>query len=398
MSIDVAWVSRHAMERYRLHFPEATATDLIAAVAVSLPLSAHLADALAGRRRRPGPTDGEQRLLHPAGSGVFVMCAVDDQPERMFVKTYLRLDGQEQRRMARGWFLDPVLLLRRAFELGFDAARAPDAPPLAVQASEAHINALVEMAPLLGAPAMGTVPEEETTRHIAVSADPYPEGGAAEWFALAGDVAKRVLADFASAHHGFRPDLHHWLPIGSDALLDLLAEPHIRDQEVQLGWTEPSGFAAMLVRPDSHDPEQKISVVSIPKRLRERVVGGEIAPVSDTGEAETEKIIAVPPDTAELAWANHLQVRSWGARARREAEASGLGVIPPAWLSELDPIDPNELREMLPRLGWRLGPDATYGALRAGNTVLLIRQTEGADSATVVRCTVLSHTSESEPI
>ena len=39
--------------------------------------------------------------------------------------------------MARGWFLEPLQILRKAFELGFQAAQAPDAMPLAVQASAA---------------------------------------------------------------------------------------------------------------------------------------------------------------------------------------------------------------------------------------------------------------------
>ena len=72
VSVDVAWVSKHAMERYRLHFPEAVATDVMAAIELSITLPTHLADALAGRRRRTAPVEGEERLLHPAGTGVFV--------------------------------------------------------------------------------------------------------------------------------------------------------------------------------------------------------------------------------------------------------------------------------------------------------------------------------------
>ena len=106
MGVDVAWVSHHAMERYRRHFPDAVATDVMAATALSIPLSRQLADALAGRRSRPGELEGEARLLHPAGSGIFVLCAPREQPDRMYVKTYLRLDGVEQRRMAFGGIQD----------------------------------------------------------------------------------------------------------------------------------------------------------------------------------------------------------------------------------------------------------------------------------------------------
>ena len=70
VSVDVAWVSKHAMERYRLHFPEAVATDVMAAIELSITLPTHLADALAGRRRRTSPVEGEERLLHPAGTGM----------------------------------------------------------------------------------------------------------------------------------------------------------------------------------------------------------------------------------------------------------------------------------------------------------------------------------------
>jgi len=392
VSVDVAWVSKHAMERYRLHFPEAVATDVVAAIALSLPMPAHLADALAGRRRRPGPVEGEARMLHPAGTGVFVLCALREDPGRMYVKTYLRLDGAEQRRMARGWFLEPLQILRKAFELGFAAAREPDAPPLPVQASEAALDALVALAPSLGAPALGTAYEEQATVRIqAVS-----ELDAAEVFAEAGEVARRVLSDFATAHPGFRSDLRQWVELDADGLAALVGEPHIREQGVRRGWVEPSGLAALLFRPEDIDLHKRIAVVSVPRRLRTLLVGDLVPPLPDpTLEAVTEKISPIaPPDASQLTWASELRVRSWGARARREAEAAGIGVIPPAWLGELESIDPAELTFLLPQLGWRLGPSATYGALRAGNTVLLVRRADSAEAATVVRCAVVTESSE----
>jgi len=384
--LDVAWVSKHAMERYRLHFPEAVATDVIAAIDLSLPLPAHLADALAGRRRRPGPVEGEARLLHPAGTGVFVLCALREEPERMYVKTYLRLDGSEQRRMARGWFLEPIQVLRKAFELGYAAARASDAPPLAVQASKAALEDLVSLAPSLGAPALGTAYEEQATVRIQAVAPV----DAAEVYASAGDVARRVLADFSTAHPGFQEDLRQWIALGGDALGVLLSEPHIHEDGVQRGWVEPSGVAALLFRPAEAEVNKKVSVVSVPRRLRTELVGELPSLLLDVGgEDLTEAVRPVAsPDAAQLINASELRVRSWGARARREAESAGIGVIPPAWLGELEAIDPIELAGILPGLGWRLGPSAVYGALRAGSTILLVRRAESADAATVVRCAV----------
>ncbi|HCH64139.1 MAG TPA: hypothetical protein DFR83_15150, partial [Deltaproteobacteria bacterium] len=249
MSVDVAWVSKHAMERYGLHFPEAVATDVMAAIELSLPLPANLSDALAGRRRRTAPLEGEVRLLHPAGTGVFVLCALREDPDKMYVKTYLRLDGAEQRRMARGWFLEPLQILRKAFELGFDAAKSPDSPPLAVQASAAALESLVQLAPRLGAPVLGTAYEEEATVRI----QPVGPMDAADVLNEADDVAHRVLSDFTAAHHGFRTDLRQWIELDADGLGALVAEPHIREQGVERGWVEPGGLAALLFRPTESD-------------------------------------------------------------------------------------------------------------------------------------------------
>lgn len=387
MSLDVAWVSHHAMERYRRHFPEAVATDLMAAVLLSMPLSKQLADGLAGRKSRPGDLEGEARLLHPAGSGIFVLCALRETPERMYVKTYLRLDGAEQRRMARGWFLEPAKVLREAFEMGFRAAQAPDAPPMAVQASEAHLAALVAMAPRLGAPALGTVYEEEATARVAVVS---PSSGALDSalvFASAGERTQRVFQDFASGHIGFRTDVGAWPRMANDLLQRLLDEPHIQPQGVQAGWMEPAGRAAMLFRPDVLDEELRVTLVSVPRRLRVLFAGGAV--LSDpTTELETERIVPVVDPNVQLKWASKMSIRSWGARARREAVAAGLGVIPAGWLGELESIDPDELRDLVPLLGWRLDPRAIYGALRSGEAVLLIRQSSDSEAATVVRCAV----------
>jgi len=384
VSVDVAWVSKHAMERYRLHFPEAVATDVLAAIELSVSLPPHLADALAGRRRRPGPIEGEARLLHPAGTGVFVLCALREEPERMYVKTYLRLDGVEQRRMARGWFLEPLQILRKAFELGFNAAQSPEAPPLAVQASAASVDALVKLAPKLGAPVLGTAYEEQATVRI----QPVGPVDAAEVFTHADDVARRVLADFSVAHLGFRTDLRQWIELDAEGLGALVAEPHVREQAVERGWVEPSGLAALVYRPTELDEARRVSVVSVPRRLRVVLVGElGTTSVEPVHEPPTESIAYVEhPESATLAWASELRVRSWGARARREAETAGIGVIPAAWLGELEAVDPDELVGLLPKMGWRLGPSATYGALRAGATVLLVRRAESAEAATVVRC------------
>lgn len=334
-------------------------------------------------------------MLHPAGSGVFVLCALREDPDKMYVKTYLRLDGAEQRRMARGWFLEPIEILRKAFELGFNAAKDPSSPPLAVQASGAAMDALVKLAPRLGAPVLGTAYEEQATVRI----QPVGPMDAAEVLNQADDVARRVLADFTAAHHGFRTDLRQWIELDSDALSILLAEPHIREQSVERGWVEPSGLAALLYRPSETDDAKRVSVVSVPRRLRVDLVGEQATvQLEPTFEAPTEALSPVEvPETSTLTWASELRVRSWGARARREAESAGIGVIPAAWLGELESVDPAELERMLPVLGWRLGPAASYGALRAGKTILLVRRAESAEAATVVRCASWPGASDDEP-
>jgi len=388
VGVDVAWVSHHAMERYRRHFPEAVATDVMAATSLSIPLSKQLADALAGRRSRPGELEGEARLLHPAGSGIFVLCALREQPDRMYVKTYLRLDGAEQRRMARGWFLEPTQVLREAFELGYRAAQAPDAPPMAVQASEAHLDALVALAPRLGAPALGTIREEETsTRVVVVQEEDTLEP--AMVFASATERTQRVFQDFVSGHVGFRSDVGSWGRMSTTVLGRFLEEPHVQGQGVQAAWLEPAGRAAMLLRPDVADDDQRVTIVSVPRRLRMALAGGTALP-DPMAEVETERIVPVVDPDVELVWASELAIRSWGARARREAEAAGVGVIPAGWLGELESMDPTELRDLVPLLGWRLDPRAVYGALRSGEAILLVRRPPDAESATVVRCAVLT--------
>lgn len=387
MSLDIAWVSHHAMERYRRHFPDAVATDLMSAAMLSIPLSKQLADGLAGRKSRPGELEGEARLLHPAGSGIFVLCALREAPERMYVKTYLRLDGSEQRRMARGWFLEPAKVLREAFEMGFRAAQAPDAPPMAVQASEAHLGALVALAPRLGAPALGTVYEEEASARVAVVNQSGGAFDSALVFASAGERTQRVFQDFSSGHVGFRTDVGSWGRMSAEVLQQFLEEPHVQPEGVQAAWLEPAGRAAMLYRPAVLDEELRVTLVSVPRRLRLILATGATLP-DPIAEMETERIVPVVDPDVQLEWASKMSIRSWGPRARREAEAAGVGVIPAGWLGELDSVDPDELRELVPMLGWRLDPRAVYGALRSGEAILLVRHPPDAEAATVVRCAV----------
>ena len=280
MGVDVAWVSHHAMERYRRHFPEAVATDVMAATSLSIPLSKQLADALAGRRSRPGELEGEARLLHPAGSGIFVLCALREQPDRMYVKTYLRLDGAEQRRMARGWFLEPTQVLREAFELGYRAAQAPDAPPMAVQASEAHLDALVALAPRLGAPALGTIREEETsTRVVVVQEEDTLEP--AMVFASATERTQRVFQDFVSGHVGFRSDVGSWGRMSTTVLGRFLEEPHVQGQGVQV-------LAAHLS--DTAIPYREVDYTK-PTAL---LLGTEKFGVSDEAAAAVDQHVIIP--------------------------------------------------------------------------------------------------------
>ena len=79
-----AGISRHALDRYRLHEPTATLTDLESALADGAPVARELALALLGRR--PGAcAPGDSFVVEPGGRGLFVVTDADAIP------TYLRL-------------------------------------------------------------------------------------------------------------------------------------------------------------------------------------------------------------------------------------------------------------------------------------------------------------------
>ena len=150
MTTRPASASRHAVERYRLHHAAATADDVCTAAQLSVPISTGQAYALTGRSAPLPGVDPADHRLHPDGTGIFVLVPLQESGG-LYVHTYLRLDGAEQRRLARTWFLDPIPLLRTAFEMGFVAARAPGAPEIAERASELAGPALASLAPHLAA-------------------------------------------------------------------------------------------------------------------------------------------------------------------------------------------------------------------------------------------------------
>ena len=119
--------SRHAVERYQLHFPEADTRDVLTAAQLALPIPSEAAHALLGRPSAR-PSEENEHRLHLEGAGVFVLSRLPER-DHSYIITYLRLDGAEQRRIAREWFLQPLQALRAAFELGVEAARGrPPAP------------------------------------------------------------------------------------------------------------------------------------------------------------------------------------------------------------------------------------------------------------------------------
>jgi len=255
------------VERYRQHHPDATGDDVCTAAQLSLPMTTEQAYALTGR---PPPAPGADRAdhrLHPDGTGIFVLVPLQESGE-LYVGTYLRLDGAEQRRLARAWFLDTLPLLRSAFEMGFRAAREPGAPQIAERASEAARHALAALAPRLAV--------------------------------AAGDARAQ-------------------------------------------------------------------------------------APVAPRSAPPAPKAVTVPPDV-HLEAAHGWRITGWGTRAKQDAAAAGLSEIPAQYLTELEVMTPAALAEVVAAAGWVLHAKGSYGGLRTGAQVLLLRRMGPADPATVIRC------------
>ena len=330
MPPDIASASRHAVERYRLHYPAAQGRDLLAAVALSLPISQEIARALVGRALSTSGGTTDEYRLHPEGRGIFVLCPVAITPSQSFVRTYLRLDTYEQQRMAQAWFLEPVQLLRQSFELGFETARRDDAPALAMQASEAALVHLSALAPRLASPpAPAPAPIIAPARAATPSKTSSPPRASSppteEHHTVAGPAGLRlsisprvqeILDWFAASHPSFMVELTRWqvLPPQSVALVQSFS--HVPSMPVCGGLLEPGAQAVALLAAQG-DTTEVLSLTNVPRKQRAALLDAVQSGVLLPPSAPTPT--ATPRAAAELV--PRLAVSYWSQTARQEAEA-----------------------------------------------------------------------------
>jgi hypothetical protein len=365
--LEVISVSRHAQQRYRIQHPDALISDIFFAVHRAIPVDMALSFALAGRQPRSVDDSYEEHRLHVTGCGVFVICALPEEG-RGFVKTYLRF-GEKQQQLARSWFLDPLKPLLRAFELGFDAARAPGAPALAAQAVDASGEALTALSARLVAP---PVPERPPVRR------PTPDS----WPTSFSPAAVQQLLAHQRIYSDLEISLKKWQPMEAELLDALLAYSHIPPIPCVGGYVEPLGrIAALLVETD--DGPQVATAITVPLALRDALP---VDPSVLPSEPDAEP---TPLSEVIVVEASELTVSSWSPRAVREASEQGFAHVPVAWITQLSPVEAEQVRQLAVALRWTLQAGSTYAARRSREHVLLLRRAEDAPSSTVVRCSRL---------
>lgn len=210
----------HALERYRENDPLADRGDVVRAAALSLPVPPDAARILVGRAwQEDRPVDHWPRL-HPEGAGLFVLCN-HREGNGISIVTFLRFHSASQRELAVRWLLRPADLLREAFEAGFEAARSPGAPALAVSASERWLEGILPELPRLAS-------------HVAERT--RAEGPAPSW-------PRRV--------HGLQQEA--WTPPALEQKLALEeADPRLIEDVRRWGWLDVEGrrlVAAGLAAP-----------------------------------------------------------------------------------------------------------------------------------------------------
>lgn len=387
--------SRHALERFRLHHPEATSADAVTAASLALPIDAALAHAVTGRPRAAAAGDDvAEHRLHPEGTGLFVVCPLPALPGRGYVRTYLRLGHGAQQSMVRAWLLDPLPALREAFLLGFRAAQAGAAQASPQQAYLDHAPALLRLGPsargladLEAGPPPGPAAERASDRATPPTPRrrPLPPVVGVE----ADDAVRRHLGWFAEHHPDFEIDVRRWLPLPPAAarLLGPQMDGYALGRDEAL-WLEPRACAAGLMEEAPDAPPRLLRLVTVPRAHRPALLAGEVPPppAAPLSPASSPPPPAPPPASDPTFVApDAVRVRAWTPVALREAAACALHPFEPQWLDLLDPVPPARVAELAARLGWRLRPDLLYAARTTSTHVLLIGG-RSADLCSVLRC------------
>lgn len=413
--LNIISATRHAQDRYQIHYPDAAWTDVLAAARLSLPMEPHVAFSLAGRRVPATLEPGQEFRLHPLATGVFVICQREEDPTTGYVRTYLRLYGKEQREFAIRMLLDPVVVLKEAFELGFREGRRAEGPPTALQASEQNLPALVALAPRFA---------EEIHRHRTAadqpltalsllpgdSPDPSPAATPTIEITEVGLIPKplptwaeqlstnflqRVVA-LRRSNPKVNLDLTSWQPL-PPAMLPRL-HPHFPSEIGQASavFLEPSGFH-IAVLPGG---DELARLYSVPKACREAVIRASRAgaPSPSTPHASPS---APAPAVAETSASSHpapegvaqavfvapqdLDVESWEPKALREAAVLGFDTFPVQWIDQLTPCTPEEGHAIALRQQWSLQETGRYAVYRSQEVALLIGEDNGRRAATILR-------------
>lgn len=382
----IGGATRHALDRFREHFPDATHGSLMAAAQVSIPVDGALAHTLLGRpaaaaaARAEGPT--EEHRLHPEGTGIFVLVPHSHLARRWMVVTYLRLHGAEQRRLARKWFLDPLEPLQRAFELGFAAARDGAAGLTSAAAVAAAREALLALGPRLAA---GPVEPERPAPAPAAPREVPPVEDSGDW----SETARKQREGFLRAYAQVEADFGRWAWLGEDAATAALAATGGPPVEARCAVrVEPGGLLiAVMDMMDAQAP-RVLGLRTLPRAARAAALDGALpegaAPAVVAGAAPGAAAAEGPPP--DIVSADAVPVWGWSARAQAEAEAIGFVPVAPSWLHLLAPVPADTLLDVARELGWALGAGRRYAARTDGKVILLLAGRPEHPRLAVERC------------
>ena len=373
--------SRHAVERYQLHFPEAEARDVLTAAQLALPIPSAAAHALLGRTWAR-PNEENEHRLHLEGAGVFVLTRLPDR-DHSYVITYLRLDGAEQRRIARDWFLQPLGALRAAFELGMEAGRGgSDLHPAA--ASEQAIPALLTIV-------AGLVPTLVQPAPPPVVLDAPPEPGlplggsgaaAGEGAPIWTEHALGGLRGMVTCDPTVCGDPERWQWVTEQGVQLLLTMPTAGQWDVDVAaLVEPSGRAMAWAGRDGAR-WRVLRLHTVPRALRASLLeqraaaaaprSGAVSPASVPpasvapttarpaasppagplqAAAPAEGAEPPPPPVWSTVHPSEVRVQGWDGRAVRQCGELGVQPVPPGWFDMLTPVPPDELPDYAARAG-----------------------------------------------
>ena len=413
--------SRHAVERYQLHFPEADTRDVLTAAQLALPIPSEAAHALLGRPSAR-PSEENEHRLHLEGAGVFVLSRLPERDHSTII-TYLRLDGAEQRRIAREWFLQPLQALRAAFELGVEAERGGSALHPAA-ASEQAIPALLKLVAGLIPTLTHPAPPPATQDALPELGLPQGCSGAAQGDGapIWSEHALGALRGMAAAEKTVCGDPHKWQWLTEQGVQLLLKLPTAGRWESDVAaLVEPSGRAVAWAHRDGSSWEI-LRLHTVPRELRAPLLDQRVAvaaarsstvapttpspidarpkpsPPAPANPAAPELAAQAPPPAHNPdpppgpGWStvhpSEVRVQGWDGRAVRQCSELGVQPVPPGWFNMLTPVPPDEL----PTYAARAGLTPFNGRPAAGwvhQGVLLIVAVNERGEGTVVRAGLL---------